>query len=211
MSFSFSVRTRRGVGLADVLAAAGNGLSTVEDDLPAAGWRDGYTHVYLPGLSTRGVEVYREGKDMVVRLMTCSAPEEYALGVSLARAAAELSRTDVRSEDDWKGAPATVGERYDAAWIADNVSSGARIALLLADDRGPITMGGPVRGFQLGPRLAAELRSGGPEDELADRLLAAMRLTSGPATGTTRRARCASPAPARGPPSASRSGRRSPA
>ena len=51
MSFSFSVRTRRGVGLADVLAAAGNGVSTVEDDLPAAGWRDGSTHVYLPGLS----------------------------------------------------------------------------------------------------------------------------------------------------------------
>jgi hypothetical protein len=181
VSFSFSVRIRRGVGLADVLAAAGNDLSTVEDDLPAAGWRDGYTHVYLPGVSTRAVELSRGAEDLEVRLLTCSAPQEYALALSLATAAAELSGTQVRAEDGWEGPAGAAGEHYGPAWVAGNVASGARIALGLADnERGPIVMGGPVRDFHLGPRLAAELRAGGPEDGLPDRLLAAMRHTQWP-------------------------------
>jgi len=177
MSFSFWARAPRGVGLGDVLAPALRaGASTVEDDVGAAE----YTHVYLPGVSTRGVEVYREDQDVVVRLLTCSAPGEYALGVFLARTAAELSGTEVRSEHGWQGAPASVQDEYGAAWIAGEVASGARIALTLADERGPLTMGGPVRNFHLGARLAAELRAAGPEDGLADRLLAAVRRAQWP-------------------------------
>jgi hypothetical protein len=181
MSFSVHVRTGRRLGLADVLAAGGPGARTVDDDPPAGGWPDGDVHVvHLPGRSTRGVELSRDGRDLSVRLLTCSAAEEYALGVSLARAAAELSGTDVEAEDGWKGAPATVGDRYGAAWIADHLRSGTRIALTLADERGPITMSGPVRDFHLGARLAAELRAAGPEDELPERLTAAMRRAQWP-------------------------------
>jgi hypothetical protein len=118
MSFSFFVPTDDGDDLAQVLEYGAPGAATVEDDLPATGWPDGYVHVYLPGVSTRGIELHRDGGLLAVRLLTCSAPEEYELGVGLAAMTATLGGNQVTSEDGWELGPDELGRRLAAELTA---------------------------------------------------------------------------------------------
>ena len=179
MSFTFSVPTAPRLGLADVLAAGAPGVRSAEE-VPPSGWPDGYVHIWLPDVSTRGVELSADGGELDVRLLTCSAREEYELGVALAAAAARLSGTRVRSEDGWELAPAELPGRFGPAWAAQQADAGPGVAMLLAGERGPLSMSGPVRDFHVGPRLAGELAAAGPEAELPARFLAAMRRAQWP-------------------------------
>jgi hypothetical protein len=179
MSFTFSVPTAPGVGLADVLAAGGPGVQSTEE-VPPSGWPGGYVHVWLPGVSTRGVELSSERGELDVRLLTCSAREEYELGVALAGAAARLSGTRVSSEDGWELSADELTGQFGPPWAAEQAEGGPGIAILLAGERGPLSMSGPVRAFHVGARLAGELAAAGPPDELPARFLATMRRTQWP-------------------------------
>jgi hypothetical protein len=179
MSFTFSVPTTPGVGLADVLAAGAPGAEATEE-VPPSGWPGGYVHVWLPGTSTRGVELSAGGGELDVRLLTCSAREEYELGVALAGAAARLSGTTVSAEDGWELAPDELPGHFGPDWAAAQAEAGPGIAIMLANERGPLSMSGPVRDFHDGARLAGELAAAGPPAELPARFLAAMRRTQWP-------------------------------
>jgi hypothetical protein len=180
MSFTFTIPGPGGTGVADLLALAAPSAATVEDELPASGWPGWRVHAYLPGRSVRSVELFHDGDSLDVRLMTNSAPEDHELGVTIAATAARLDGTTVTSEDGWELGPDELAVQFGPTWVADQVASGARIAMTLAADRGPITMGGPIRDFHMGARLAAELRAAGPDDDLPERLVVTMRRVQWP-------------------------------
>jgi hypothetical protein len=180
VSFSFSVATAAPPPLADIVDHLGDGdLRFEEDELARAAkpWPPGCVHLYRPGISTRPVEVCHRQGAVTVRLLACSAHEDYALGVSFARVTAELAGAPVRPED--AGGEVAAGEleqRYGPAWAAGELESGARVLAKVVRERGLVTVRGPVRDFHVGARLLAELQDG-PAAAFPERLLAAMRRT----------------------------------
>jgi hypothetical protein len=176
VSFTFSVATASPPPLASIVGRLGGGLR-YEEDLPAGtaeAWPPMCVHLYRPGISTRSVEVCRAGGAVKVRLLACSAPEDYALGLSLVCMVAELAGAPVRPQDGDEIAARDLCDRYGPAWVARQVAAGARILAAFVGERGLVTMRGPVRDFHVGKRLLDELRDGAP-GTFAERLLAAFR------------------------------------
>jgi hypothetical protein len=178
VSVTFSVATASPPPLAGIVDRLGGGLR-FEEDLPAGGakpWPPMCVHLYTPGVSTRSVEVCYAGGAVKVRLLACSAPEDYRLGLCLVRVVAELAGAPIRPEDGGELAANELHDRYGADWVAGQVSADAGILAALALERGQVTMRGPVRDFHVGKRLLDELRDG-PAPPFAERLLAAFRRT----------------------------------
>ena len=122
-------------------------------------------HVFRPDLSTRAVELSIETGEIAVRILACSSPEDYALGLELIEAAASLG--DVARIEPEDGVALPAGEllrTYDSAWVDGELAFGA-VAVARAVDENPgktVSLGGPVRPFIIGARLLEELRAGGP-------------------------------------------------
>jgi hypothetical protein len=178
VSFTFSVATASPPPLASIVGRLGGGLRC-EEDLPAGGavpWPPMCVHLYTPGASTRSVEVCYARGAVKVRLLACSAPEDYHLGLGLVRVAAELAGAPIRPHDGDEIAAIELRDRYGAEWVADQVSAGAGVLTALALEHGEVTMRGPVRDFYVGKRLLDELRDGSAS-RFTERLLAAFRRT----------------------------------
>jgi hypothetical protein len=142
VSFTFSVATASPPPLASIVGRLGGGLRC-EEDLPAGGtvpWPPMCVHLYTPGASTRSVEVCYARGAVKVRLLACSAPEDYHLGLRLVRVAAELAGAPIRPHDGDEIAAIELRDRYGAEWVADQVSAGAGVLTALALEHGEVTM-----------------------------------------------------------------------
>ncbi len=187
MSFSFSVATATPPPLASIVDRIGDKDLRFEEGeevgATVGGWPPMCVHLYRPGVSTRGVEVWLRDGAVNVRLLACASPEDYELGLRFVRATAELAGTAVRPQDAGELAVGELDGRYGADWAARQVRSAARLVAQVARERGRVTVRGPVRDFYLGERLLGELSGSPPEDggsaeELfAERLLGAIRRT----------------------------------
>jgi hypothetical protein len=176
VSFTFSVATASPPPLASIVGRLGGGLR-YEEDLPAGSagpWPQMCVHLYRPGVSTRSVEVCHAGGAVKVRLLACSAPEDYALGLSVVCMVAELARAPVRPQDGDEIAAHHLCDRYGPEWVAGQVAAGAGVVAAFVGERGLVRMRGPVRDFHVGKRLLDELRDRAP-GTFAERLLAAFR------------------------------------
>lgn len=185
MSFSFYVRTAESglPTLAQLLEGLDPDIDVVEDvarDEPLTGTR----HVYRSGLSTRGVclRVSKEG-DLEVLLRSCASREDYALGVDLVIRVAALTGSAAEAEDsEQELEPGQVQALYRERWIEEQVHAACDAVVNVAEESGRVQMSGPARMFYLGPRLLAELRRGGPEDTIWQRLISAMRRVQWPSS-----------------------------
>jgi hypothetical protein len=151
-------------------------LTTLCDE-PDLGWSDEvatpwpdrtFTHVHLPGLSTRGLELGPEGGVFTVRVLSNSAPEELAMAVRLV---AGLARSEgCTIEQDGEGAmdADTFEARFDAAWIAKTVEQDFAALVAMAADR-VVSLPGPVRDTTFGPATLARVPA------TSDALLRVMR------------------------------------
>jgi hypothetical protein len=178
VSFTFSVATASPPPLASIVGRLGGGLR-FEEDLTAGGatpWPRMCVHLYTPGVSTRSVEVCYARGAVKVRLLACSAPEDYHLGLRLVRVVAELAGAPIHPQDGGEIAATDLHDRYGAEWVAGQVSAGAGVLAALAAEHGQVTMRGPVRDFHVGKRLLDELRDGSAP-RFAERVLAAFRRT----------------------------------
>lgn len=138
--------------------------------------QDDYFHLYRQGLSTRTVEVGWDGDDLIVRLMSCSAPEDYRLGLDVARRAGEELGNVIRSEEGHELQADELDEVFDQAWIDEMVESApTALRKMVQDDGETLTIPGPTGMFFLGPKTLARLEES--DDSFTDAMLEAMRNT----------------------------------
>jgi hypothetical protein len=176
VSFTFSVATASPPPLASISDRLGGDLRFEEDEAAggATAWPPMCVHLYQPGVSTRSVELCHTGDAVKVRLLACSAPEDYELGLRVVQVVAELAGARVRPEDAGELAAGELDGRYGSEWAAGQVSASVGMLAALVRKRGPVAMRGPVREFHVGRRLLAELEDG-DDGKLAARLLDAFR------------------------------------
>lgn len=182
MSFEFTVPAAGppSVALAALLRTAGGDLAVLDGE---GEWPPGVRQVYRPGVSTRCVEVSADDSGVGVRVLVCSSPEDYALAVALAQAAAWLvDAGEVVPEDGEPVRRAELPERYGRPWAMAEIRSGATVLARVVEEHAgkTVSLSGPNRSFEIGPRLLDELRAAGAADGFADRLVAAMRRTQWP-------------------------------
>jgi hypothetical protein len=183
MSFSFYVRTAESglPSLDTLLEGLDPDVGVVEEgprDEPLSGTR----HVYRSGLSTRGVclRVSPEG-DLEVLLRSCASREDYALGVDIVIRAAALTGAAAEAEDsEQELEPGQVQALYRDRWIDEQVHAACDAVVNVTEGSGRVQMSGPTRMFYLGPRLLGDLRRGGSEDTLWQRLISVMRRVQWP-------------------------------
>ncbi|MGM0558014.1 MAG: hypothetical protein ACQEVA_16635 [Myxococcota bacterium] len=138
--------------------------------------KDDYFHVYRQGLSTRTVEIGWDGEDLSVRLMSCSSPEDYRMGIELARLAAEELGGRIRSEEGHELEVEEFDEVFDDAWVDDMVGSApTALHAMVKDDGETLTIPGPTGMFFLGPKTVARLEE--KEGTFVEAMLQAMRDT----------------------------------
>lgn len=167
--------------LPGVLRAVGDDLDTLEAGDP---WPPGLRHVFRRGVSTRCVELAADERQLGVRVLTCSSPEDYALALGLVRAVAALAGVSpVVPDGDHPVAVGDLAGRYGEDWARDQIASGANVVARLVDEQPgrTVTLDGPNRPFHVGGRLLGDLRASGAPEGVPDRLVAAMRRTQWPA------------------------------
>jgi hypothetical protein len=137
---------------------------------------DDYFHVYRQGLSTRTVEIGWDGEALSVRLMTCSSPEDYRMGLELVRIAAEELDAEIRSEEGHELMLDELAEVFDDDWVEHMVTSAPdTLRAMVAEDGETLTIPGPTGMFFLGPKTVARLEE--QDAAFADAMLEAMRDT----------------------------------
>lgn len=170
----------------DLLATLAYETATVPDLLDDDVGSPSLLHVFRPDVSTRAVELSADPGEIAVRILVCSSPEDYALGLELIEAAAALG--GIAQIEPEEGGALPAGEllrTYDSTWVDEELAFGA-VAVARVVDENPgktVSLPGPVRPFIIGARLLGELRSGGSAEPLPMRLVDAMRRTQWPGAG----------------------------
>ncbi|HUQ05487.1 MAG TPA: hypothetical protein VM261_23455 [Kofleriaceae bacterium] len=153
MSSSFFVRRGPPDDAAAVIAALERpGVRWADGELDelVGPWPEGVVVLWIPGASTRGVEVitHSDGK-MAVRILAMSSPEDYDLALRLV----EVLGGD-RPVEPEEGEPlpaAQVRKRFDREWMLRNMATGAT-AIGVALARGKrVTMSGPSTNVTIEP------------------------------------------------------------
>lgn len=168
MATTFSVRLTRPPTRDELLPLLDEPDVAGLDDVPAP-WPDRtFAHVYVPGFSTRGVEIGPEDGVFTVRVLSNAAPEELAMAVrlvaGLARGEGATVQRDGAGAFDAEAFEAT----FDAAWIAQTVEQDFAGLVALASDR-VVSLPGPVREVTFGPATLARVPA------TSDALLRVMR------------------------------------
>lgn len=152
MSSSFFVRRRPPDDAAGVIAAIDRpGLRWADGELDelVGPWPEGVVLLWIPGASTRGVEVTVVDGRMCVRILAMSAPEDYDLAFQLLEV---LGAEDGVEPEEGDPVPAKeIRARFDQEWIAKNMATGAA-AVGAALARGKrVTMSGPGTSVRIEP------------------------------------------------------------
>jgi hypothetical protein len=112
-------------------------------------WPEGVVLLWIPGASTRGVEVTVVDGRMCVRILAMSSPEDYDLAFRLV----EVLGGDGQVEPE-EGEPVKAAEvraKFDQEWIAKNMATGAAgIGAALARGK-RVTVSGPGTSVRIEP------------------------------------------------------------
>lgn len=141
--------------------------------------------LFRPGLSTRAVELSRNGDEASVRILVCSSPADHEVALAIAAAVAGLVGVDVVEPEG--ELPMPVDDLiiwFGKAWYEMELAFGASaVARVVEEVPGRVAdLAGPIRNFAVGARLLGELRDGDP-DTYPDRLVAAMQRAQWPGEG----------------------------
>jgi hypothetical protein len=152
VSSSFFVRREPPGDAAAVIKAIDRpGLRWVDGELDelVGPWPPGVVLLWIPGGSTRGVEItYAEGR-MCVRLLAMSSREDYDLAFRLVEVLG--GDGEVEPEEGEPVPAARVREHFDAAWIEHNIATGAAgIGAALARGK-RVTVSGPITSVRIDP------------------------------------------------------------
>ena len=152
MSSSFIVRRGPPDDTSAVLAALDRpGLRWADGELDelAGPWPDGVILLWIPGASTRGVEVTTADGAMTVRILAMSSREDYDLAFRLIEVLGQ--GTVVEPEEGEPFAAAEVRARCDEAWITRTMAAGAAgIGAALARGK-RVTVSGPGTSVRIDP------------------------------------------------------------
>lgn len=132
----------------DALLAQPGFVWSEEEDILRA-WPQSVLHCRLARKSARSVELTWHDDDgqVSVRLMTCSARADLALGLEIVRRLAGASEGVFEGEDGLSGTVSQL-DALGADWLDHQYTSGAAALLAIATDaRGPITLPGAVRAY----------------------------------------------------------------
>jgi hypothetical protein len=142
-------------------------------------WPADGLEVYREGLSTRATEVRWQAGELTVIVHTFASPEDFALGLRLADAAAGLVGDGAGLVGaDYFGdvARGELLRLHGADFIHEQAASAVdAMSSLIRERNGPVAIPGPKRSCYVGPRLLAELEAAGAPRELPDRVLATLR------------------------------------
>jgi hypothetical protein len=117
----------------------------------------GIRHFYIKDVTCRSVEIAYEESGYRVRIMSCSAPEDYELAFSLVESIAYLKKkTTVLTEQDEMLNVAELRQKFDRAWVDGEIQSAFEMVLRTAE-KNVISLEGATRQFYVGPRLVSEL------------------------------------------------------
>jgi len=160
---------RDGVGLDD--------LRFVRGEPGGDGWPEGGVGLCRVGLSTRITDVaWNDGK-VTIEIRALASPADFELALCVGEAAARLAGAATIHADYF--GDIEIGELrrlHTADLMREQAISGTRVLTkLIHDGGGPISMPGPNRACDIGPRLLAELEAAGPPATLFERVLATMR------------------------------------
>ncbi len=152
MSSSFFLRRDPPTDAAAVIAALDRpGLRWADGELDelSGPWPAGVVLLWVPGASTRGVEITCADGRIGVRVLAMSSPDDYDLAFRLI----EVLGGDGAVEPE-AGAPlpaATVRTRFDRVWMTTNMAAGAAgVAAALARGK-RVTVSGPRTSVRIDP------------------------------------------------------------
>lgn len=152
MSSSFFVRREPPDDAAEIIAAIDRpGLRWADGELDelVGPWPEGVVLLWIPGASTRGVEITHGDGTMCVRILAMSAPEDYDLAFRLVEV---LGGDGPVEPEDGEPVPAKdIRAKFDKEWMARNMATGAA-AIGAALARGKrVTMSGPGTSVRIEP------------------------------------------------------------
>jgi hypothetical protein len=119
---------------------------------------NGTWSLYRDRISTRTTEVRREADRLHVKMAVGASDEDRRLALSLVRRAT-LPGAKVRAEEFGEVTADEVDACLDEVWQEHQLASAARIAMVLAREKGLIQMPGPTRSLCVGRRVLAELEA----------------------------------------------------
>lgn len=125
---------------------------------------------YYANVSTRGLEVWHDGKEFFVRVLTLSCPEEYELAYQMLELIAE---EDAIITTDWERLEVPVGElrdEFDDRAIMRALFSQVQQIFEVAAEGQVVEIGGPIRSYHIGPWLMKRILDcyDDPENSLWD-------------------------------------------
>jgi len=150
---------------------------------PDGPWQDGVLHFARKNLSACGVEVGYAEESLQVVISPLSSAEDFDLAFRFVEAFAAHAGAPVTREDGSVLPTAELRQHFGADWAAkfnddflqtklEALKHGLHYA---KNVRHYEEVDGCLRPFCLGPRLLAELKAAGPENELAARVVEAVR------------------------------------
>lgn len=178
MSYSFRIRAPAPPPYPGVLAAVGiEELACGEGDPGDGPWPDGTLHFYRPGVSCRAAEITFHLGEFEIRILACSAPEDYDVAFRFVEALGRVCAPTVTPEDGAEFPAGELRKRRDAKWIEDQIEGGLAVLRSLIREKGEtVAFDGAVRPFHIGPRLLSELEGASFPNRLFEAIRAAQHV-----------------------------------
>jgi hypothetical protein len=155
VSSSFFVRRDAPADVAEIVRAVGQPIVWADGNLASLdAWPERSLLLYIPGESSRGVEVVRDADRYQVRVLALSTKADYDLAFSLVEALGGASMVDVEAAGE---APAgEVRARYGGDWMVRDMAAGI-VALKTSLEAGhTVSITGPVASLEIDPRAHAD-------------------------------------------------------
>jgi hypothetical protein len=142
MSSSFWIERDRPSDAAAIIG----GLDRPGVEVTGGPWPERSLLVWLPGASSRGVEVSHEDNTLQVRILAMSSPEDYDLAFRLVEVLGAGREVSIEGGEP---APAEeVRSRCQGAWMVRDLAA-AVASLRVATQTHTVTISGPVRGLEI--------------------------------------------------------------
>ncbi len=167
MSFTFYIECKSKLEYLQLMQI--DQLSCAEPEAASEKHLIGVRHFFIPNLSCRGSEVAAEEDGYSVRILACSAPEEYELAFTLVETIAKLTNGKISGECGSSVTVEQLRSKFDSEWINNDLDgSFAAVKSAAAGlTKGEyLSLSGAVRPFYVGPRMFEEFRKLGSEESL---------------------------------------------
>jgi hypothetical protein len=158
VSFSFYIESKSKLKYQQLMQI--DHLSCFEPPAAAEKHLTGVRHFFIPNVSCRGSEVAVEEDGYSVRVLACSAPEDYELSLTLVETIAKSTNGKISGECGSKVTVKQLRSKFDSEWINNdlNLSFAAVESSAAGLTNGQyLSLSGAVRDFYVGPRMLQEL------------------------------------------------------